>query len=124
MLKAWEIDDRIKDWYKERGKYTWSDLPWNALEEMIDNRWGNGRSEYEPVTVAGLRFKMVEQHGGEGEGDKYWIVFECSEIDSDDPPQLFKVNGWYASYDGSYLDGDVYEVKPKEVTRIKYVRVD
>jgi hypothetical protein len=124
LLKAWDLDKRIKNWYEETSKHHWSDLPWNAVDDMIDNRWGSDDNQYQPVHIAGLRFRLVEHHGGEGEGDKYWIVFECSESDSTEPPQLFKVNGWYASYDGAYLDGDVYEVAPREVTRIKYERVD
>ena len=50
--------------------------------------------------------------GGEGDGDVHWIVFSISK---DDVKKFFKIDGWYASYDGSYLDGDMYEVKEEPV---------
>lgn len=68
----------------------------------------------EDVEVEGLpKIELVEEFGGEGQGDDYWVVFKVGD-------QFFKKNGWYASYDGGELDGDLHEVFPTEVTRTEY----
>ncbi len=57
----------------------------------------------------------VDSYGGEGQGDEYWVVFKVTSTG-----QLFKVDGYYSSYDGGSLDGDVYEVTPVQVTVTQY----
>ena len=69
------------------------------------------------LEVPGLpTLKPVEAYGGEGEGDDYWVVFQCGD-------QYFRKDGWYASYDGGYLDGELYEVKPKQVTVTEFQKI-
>lgn len=87
------------------------------LYEYIKGEGHYSRSE-EPfsVDVADLgKVTYVDDYGGEGQGDEYWVVFKVGD-------QFFRVDGWYASYDGGELDGDVYEVEPQEVTVIEYNR--
>ena len=55
-----------------------------------------------------------DEFGGEGEGDSYWAVF--STTDSTGTKQYWRIDGYYASYDGGYYDGDLYEVEPFEKT--------
>lgn len=62
-------------------------------------------------TRDGLTGKVVKSHGGEGQGDEYWMVISLSDGNT---TRYFRKDGWYASYDGGYLDGETYEVKPAE----------
>ncbi|ANA86183.1 hypothetical protein SEA_LOZINAK_19 [Gordonia phage Lozinak] len=57
---------------------------------------------------------MVEQHGGEGQGDEYWYVFKITDDAGNE--RLFRRNGWYQSYDGGSYDGPTEEVKPVQKT--------
>lgn len=52
--------------------------------------------------------KLVVTSGGEGEGDEAYIVLDVGG-------RLFRKDGYYASHDGYYWDGDFREVH--EVTR-------
>lgn len=63
-----------------------------------------------------VRVYSVANFGGEGQGDDRWVVFKVGT-------QLFRKNGYYQSHDGTYWDGDLYEVEPREVVRTEYVRV-
>lgn len=68
------------------------------------------------VEVPGIgKVEYVDDYGGEGQGDDYWVVFKTVETG-----QFWRVDGWYASYDGGELDGELYEVEPKEVTVTQY----
>jgi hypothetical protein len=68
----------------------------------------------EDIEVPGLGTVVsVEQHGGEGEGDQYWVVVRIGD-------RYFRKPGWYASHDGGYLDGDLYEVTPETRTVVVY----
>ena len=128
MATAQEITARLKVWHEEqqkRDRYSWFSNGglWDDVHERIDNRWHQGNnSKNQPVDFGGGSvIKLVEDFGGEGQGDDYWIVMEIT-VD-DEPPRLYRVEGWYASYDGGYLDGDLHEVRPKEVLRTIYERV-
>ncbi len=58
--------------------------------------------------------KEVEQRGGEGQGDEWYIVYYFPDHDI-----YLKVDGYYQSYNGTeFYDGwdDCYEVKPQEKT--------
>lgn len=56
----------------------------------------------------------VADHGGEGQGDEYWVVVKIAGHDGSE--RFFRKGGWYQSYSGGELDGDTYEVKPTERT--------
>lgn len=74
---------------------------------------------FEPFEVDGYTFTHIGQHGGEGEGDQYYVVFKVSK---DGVDRYFKWSGWYASYDGGHLE-DIFEVTPKEVTVTRYEKL-
>ncbi len=59
----------------------------------------------------GWTAKVEKSYGGEGQGDQYWMVVSVSDGTT---TRYFRRDGWYASYDGGYLDGDTYEVRPAE----------
>lgn len=53
--------------------------------------------------------KEVDEYGGEGQGDQYWKIYSVTQGET---VRSFKLDGWYASYDGGYYD-EFYEVKPE-----------
>lgn len=81
-----------------------------------EGRWSH-KGEVASVDVPGLgKLEYFEDYGGEGQGDDYWVVFKLGD-------QYFRKDGWYASYDGGELDGELYEVKPVEVKVTQYQQV-
>lgn len=67
------------------------------------------------VEIPGIGYaRVLDSHGGEGQGDQYWFVFKV--IDLDGNARIFERNGWYASYDGGHYEGPTVEVSPVEKT--------
>lgn len=85
-----------------------------------------GYSEFEeilnkdtPVILPdGSEAYMEESYGGEGCGEKYYYVFSLLDLNHG-VTRYFKVDGYYASYDGGYYD-ELYEVFPKQVLRTEW----
>lgn len=99
-------DDEVFD--PEKGDYV-------PVEEMTnfdtDRIWQNLHGEGNKGTRDGWTGEVVKSFGGEGEGDQYWMVISISDGET---TRYFRKDGWYASYDGGYLDGETYEVTPQE----------
>ena len=68
----------------------------------------------QPLDYHGYKLNVVEQRGGEDQGSDYWVVFSAEK---DGEKKYFKLQGWYASYEGhTYEDyTDFYEVEEVEV---------
>lgn len=82
-----------------------------ALEEYEWSEFYSSRKRYD---VPGLPpVKLVENVGGEGEGDHRHLVFL---IDG----KYYKKTGYYASYEGTSWDGYFAEVEPVEKTVTVY----
>ena len=63
----------------------------------------------------GHEFSHEDQHGGEGQGEDYWIVFSVTNLVDKKDVTYYKVPGWYQSYHGSELEWDnLFEVKSVE----------
>lgn len=95
---------------------------WKTKEEVIKT-FTNGAlwdyfDEYRKVEFEGIGIaEMVEQEGGEGEGDHAHIIFKIGD-------RHFMKTGYYSSMDGFYWDdGSLFEVEPYEATVIKYRKV-
>jgi hypothetical protein len=90
------------------------------LEEFFGNSEG-GISKYAfnnfLDSELGLgEIKEVEQVGGEGEGDNWWVVKHFVEYDV-----YIKTNAFYSSYNGTdFYYGFGEEVKPKEKSIVVY----
>lgn len=69
--------------------------------------------DFDSKDVPGLgEFKKVDQHGGEGQGEKWWSVKYFKDHDV-----YIKTNGFYTSYNGTdFEDGYGEEVRPVEKT--------
>ena len=74
---------------------------------------------YEEVAELETRYGevIVEQvDGGEGDGAGIEVVISVQD-------RYFEINGEYSSWDSSSFDGDLYEVKPKQVQVTQYERI-
>jgi hypothetical protein len=75
-----------------------------------------------PVSVQeenGLVVTKVASHGGEGEGEDYWAVWE---IKRGGEVTFARFEGFYSSYEGSTYE-QMCEVTPRPVERIEYFAV-
>jgi len=95
-------------WMREEYEYDPEDTD---LED--NNSVWSAVMEYEgkDYELDGYSAKVVATYGGEGQGDQYWVVISISDGET---TRYFRRDGWYASYDGGYLDGPTSEVAPKE----------
>jgi hypothetical protein len=59
----------------------------------------------------------VSHFGGEGEGDNYYSVYFFPRVG-----MYIQFQGYYQSYNGSTYT-DMYQVEPKEVTKIEYFTI-
>lgn len=106
-LQTFEVEVMLEEAF-EYASENWRD-ELNCPSSWSDIKWNDGG----PWTVNPLGLiKYVDDYGGEGQGDEYWVVFS---ITNNDKTRYFKKEGGYASYvGGGELDGDLQEVFPKE----------
>ena len=72
-----------------------------------------------PMPVLG-KWVEVDQYGGEGQGDTWWVVYHLIDLDI-----YIKINGYYNSYGGDGVSLDEFEsdlsiVQPRQKTVIFY----
>lgn len=70
--------------------------------EQIKHEGREGKHE-------GFTANRVAEYGGEGQGDDYWVVISISDGLTS---RYFRMDGYYASYSGGELDGEISEVTP------------
>lgn len=87
------------------------------------NKWTDKGSETEVFvkTCEGLniKYEFIDNHGGEGEGEEYWSVFQFTHKNDSVYVQF---NGSYQSYNGADFD-EFFFVKPKAVVVTQFFRV-
>lgn len=113
ILLGADFDDLYEEWAEEEyGEDETAPEPDYVHIGGIDSLWsevkwlGEGHSK----TEGGLTAKVESEYGGEGDGDQYWVVVSLTDGLT---TRYFKRHGWYASYDGGYLEGPTVEVFPK-----------
>ena len=83
--------------------------------DLEDLQWGNEKNGI--TTEEGILIQLLEQVGGEGEGDYYHIV---TSLTKDNKTTLIKHVGFYSSYVGVEFDGldsyDIVQKKEKTIT--------
>jgi hypothetical protein len=75
----------------------------NTLEkdENYDNFQDFINDGYGEETFGDFTLKHEDGYGGEDMGSEYWVVFSATK---DGQTRYFKLEGWYASYEGSTFD--------------------
>lgn len=92
------------------------DLSWEFWKYEADSY----QEDNEGILIPGLgTVTTVDSYGGEGEGDRYWVVVKV-EMEDGSGTRWFRKDGWYASYVGGSFDGDMIETSPKEKTVVVY----
>lgn len=123
MLNASAVDAVMDEWFEVN-----SDL-WNQEDIDTDGigplSWDEFGYETGPEDVFDVprlgKVRLVEQFGGEGQGDEAWIVMGltmCHDVE-----RLFRKEGWHRSHDGTYYDGDLIEVVPRVVEKTVFEAV-
>jgi hypothetical protein len=101
-----ELEDYIED---EDSEF----FGWDALGDMFYHRQWDSETltmvDREIPKVFGFDFEIVEDFGGEGQGDSRHVVFSLTDGTN---TRYFRKDGFYASYDGSTWDGEFREVMP------------
>lgn len=80
---------------------------WDAGGAWLEIKYSGKK----PTTKDGLTAQLVAEYGGEGQGEDFWVVISLAD---EATTRYFRMDGWYASYDGGELDGEPYEVRPQE----------
>lgn len=91
---------------------------WYEFEYHADSRWQNPKVEY-PVVIPGIgRAEVIDQHGGEGQGEDLWMIFKVWGHDGF--VRYFRRDGYHRSWVGGAYDGPTTEVYPIEKTITVY----
>jgi hypothetical protein len=101
-----ELEEAIEKWHEDHEEEESS----NAFDDLYYTL--DYANEGESLKLMGEPVSLVEQFGGEGQGDEWWVIIKVGE-------RLFRINGWYASYNGREST-DIEEVKPVEYTATRY----
>lgn len=108
-LALWTVEavsTRLEEFFEEVQQTSDADDQVPGLTSWYDIKWCDGV----PCEVPGLgTLAYVDDYGGEGQGDDYWVVFSLTQ---GDVTRHFKKPGWYQSYAGGELDGDLMDVTP------------
>lgn len=115
-------------WEEDGGAYTdWDNFVTKSYEvknwrtNETETRSYKSYASLDKRLVPGVGYvSLVEQFGGEGQGDTYYIILKLEVPDAD--PRYFKIDGFYASHYGRDLDGPFYEVVPREKVVTVYER--
>lgn len=95
------------DYYDDDGVSYFEEI----ADDLSEDLYGTG------IEVDGLHLTLVEQFGGEGEGDEYFVVFTIQETG-----QFFRFDGYYSSFDGTnWEDTALREVQKTAKTITVYV---
>lgn len=115
MEKQIETKEELLTFLRET-RIDWRDVKWAKpnVDIILTSR---NKDELIPSDDIGP-VCMVAEHGGEGQGDEYWVVAYFKKFDA-----YVRVDGYYTSYDGGYLDGSPYFVAPVEKTVIVYNKI-
>lgn len=116
MLTVQEIQQQFVDYFvkaenidpEDTFEDIWHEYVHETLE-MLDYR------KDKPWFLPSGQVKLIEDFGGEGLGEVRYIIFSVGD-------RIFRVNGYYASWDGTtWEDPTPEEVVAKEVMKVEYV---
>lgn len=78
--------------------------------DFLNESWDEDVIEI-PYKDSIITLTIVDQYGGEGQGDTYWVVFSAKY---NDEKTFYKIDGWYASYSGH----EFYDYVPVKVEKV------
>ena len=76
-------------------------------------------ADYDPDLFPDMKISLVDDYGGEDCGSTFYTVYK---FERGDETAYVQFDGYYQSYAGAEYEG-MFEVSPKEVTKIEYVKV-
>ena len=88
------------------------------FKSFIENYYENNE-----IVIGDFVLKHFNCEGGEGQGDTMKVLFKLIKDGNED---LFQVNGYYDSYNGTEFYnplGSVFRIKPIQVMRTEYQAV-
>lgn len=100
-----EIGRALKNHTWGEEGYSPGDFGWGEWSEI------DGAEDGEVVPGVGT-VKVLEDFGGEGQGEVIYLIFEIT--DPEGGVKLYRKDGFYASFHGSDWDGKFYEVVARE----------
>lgn len=107
MITAKTLTKEILAWWNQE-----CDEKVKYISEILTDMEGSLGSA--PVSLPSGELKLVDQFGGEGEGDTYWLIFKIGE-------QFFKAEGFHDSWSGvSWDDDGLREVEARQVVITQY----
>lgn len=116
----WDDDGGWNTDFDNDETVTYTSRNWRTGEEEERSYTRYGTLDKRLVPDVGYA-RVVEQFGGEGQGDQYYIILSIEPLEGDTSEiRYFKIDGYYASHYGRDLDGPLYEVVPRKKTIIVY----
>ncbi|UDL16816.1 hypothetical protein SEA_ATUIN_150 [Arthrobacter phage Atuin] len=92
------------------------DYAWGRSERSIYEHlyWWGGNSKKPVIEIPSGKVSIKEDVGGEDQGSTRFVILSVND-------QFFKVNGYYASWDGdNWDDAHLVEVEPRDVVVVQY----
>ena len=91
-----------------------------AYTGFVDESYREGEQLELEYQGSPLVIEILEQYGGEGMGDTYYVVFSVTYMNE---TTNYKLDGWYASHYGhEFHNWEPYEVEKREVVREEWFR--
>ena len=107
------LKNTVKELLDEAGNST---LESAFFHEEIGCGYSNEDELETALNAANIKFECVEQHGGEGEGEDFYTVYQ---FNTDNEVVYVKFQGWYQSYNGSEMTAWAF-VTPKTIEVVVY----
>lgn len=87
----------------------------SVVESWQEIKWETDNARALDITIDDVTLPVIkiEDFGGEGRGDDYWVVIQVGE-------QYFQMSGYYTSHSGGDFDGGLEEVRPVQKTITVY----
>ncbi len=101
---------------KEKLKKFFDNADSEVLNDFFFDEFSWSAEVPKELADAGIVFDLVDEYGGEGEGDRFDKTYKFSDGSSD---VFIKFWGWYASYDGATYE-NWHFVTPKQKTVTVY----
>lgn len=113
LESGWKASKHYANWLEyvgeeHDGDQTYSVTEYSEVWELIRDSSYVANEASDGVFTA--EFVACEADGPAHDSEVYYVVLSLSDGVT---TRYFKRDGWYASYDGGHLDGDVYEVHPE-----------